>query len=150
MTPRPRPATPARLLVLLLCVAGPAMADVTLGRLFTTPEERAAQDVVRSGAPAGVPGAAASNPVAGPAAPPAPPPAPPAPVELNGLLRSSAGRSTVWLNQVPQNDASNHLLPGRPGATALQLRTAAGRRVILRPGQRYDVTEGRVKEVDEP
>ena len=128
-----------------------------LGRLFATPEERGRLDAARSGVnPEQSPGNALAQfapsqqpggPNAGATA--APYVAPPQPVELNGVVRRSSGRSTVWLNQVPQVDQNNTLLQRGHGAAALSLQLPSGRQVILQPGQSYDQNSGRVKDVHE-
>lgn len=72
-----------------------------LGRLFFTPEQRAALEEQKRhlGAPAG-----------GPA------------TTLNGVVRSSSGRNTVWVNGIPQEDVATQ--PGwRVGETIVPGRT---------------------------
>ena len=82
--------------------------------------------------------------------PDAPPPAPPAPeqLEMNGVVRSSSGRSTVWLNNVPQSGPQNKF--SNRNKKALTVTLPSGKRVLLRPGQRYDLADGRVKDINEP
>src|SRR5262245_40987901 len=76
--------------VLVLCAAGPASAD--LGRLFFTPAQRATLDNARK-----------QNTRIESGTEKAPTPAPPLPqdVSVNGVVRSSDGKSTVWLNNRP-------------------------------------------------
>lgn len=127
--------------MLILCCAVPALAQAQppqLGRLFSSPEERAQLDAARSGTP---PAGAAEAAQAPPAAPPPPPPSPP--MELNGLVQRSSGRSTVWLNQAPQQEPHNQI----SGASQLTLRLSNGQVVVLKPGQQYDPASGTVKEV---
>ncbi len=64
---------------------------------------------------------------------------------MNGVLRSSNGRSTVWLNNVPQRGAANKFSNRDSKAVAVTL--PSGRRIVLQPGQRYDLADGRVKDV---
>ena len=83
-------------------------------------------------------------------APPPPPPPPGPPVELNGVVVRSSGRSTVWLNQETQNEPHNRLArdkSGMPGTLTLRLST--GQAVRLKPGQRYDPASGTVTEAQE-
>jgi hypothetical protein len=82
--------------------------------------------------------------------PDAPPPAPPAPeqLEMNGVVRSSSGRSTVWLNNVPQSGPQNKF--SNRNKKALTVTLPSGKKVLLRPGQRYDLADGRVKDINEP
>ena len=136
-----------RVLLACMLLAGAArcaQAQVPqLGRLFSSPEQRAQLDAQRYGPP---PGSAAQ--AAPPAAPPPPPPAPP--LELNGVVQRSSGRSTVWLNQAPQTEPHNQLARDRAGTPGtLTLRLSTGQQVLLKPGQRYDPASGRVSEADE-
>ena len=130
--------------VLYVLLAGAALITAQaqaqppqLGRLFLSPEQRAQLDAQRYGPPAPDPALAAP-----PSPPPPPPPAPP--VELNGVVQRSSGRSTVWLNQEAQNEPHNHLARGQPGT--LTLRLSNGQVVLLKPGQRYDPASGTVTE----
>ncbi len=109
-----------------------------LGRLFMTPEQRTQLDAQRYGPPPGTPA---------PAVAPPPPPPPPPPVELNGMVERSSGRSTVWLNQTPQQEPHNQLDRARGGT--LTLRLSSGQVVRLKPGQRYDPASGSVSEAPE-
>lgn len=67
---------------------------------------------------------------------------------MNGVLRTSNGRSTVWLNNVPQGGGANKF--SNRNRQALTVTLPSGKRVILQPGQRYDLAEGRVKDISEP
>lgn len=69
---------------------------------------------------------------------------------MNGVLRSSSGRSTVWLNNVPQSGAQNKLSTRGKKSQALTVTLPSGKKVILQAGQRYDVNDGRVKDINEP
>jgi hypothetical protein len=123
---------------LILCCALASLAQAQppqLGRLFSSPEERAQLDASRSGS--GTPPAGAA-----PVAPPPPPPPPGPPMELNGLVQRSSGRSTVWLNQTPQQEPYNQV----SGASQLTLRLSNGQVVLLKPGQQYDPASGTVME----
>ncbi|MDZ5634915.1 hypothetical protein [Janthinobacterium sp. GMG1] len=108
-----------------------------LGRLFLSPQQRAQLDAQRYGPPPPDPVMAAP--------PPPPPPAPP--VELNGVVQRSSGRSTVWLNQEAQNEPHNRLARDKPGT--LTLRLSNGQVLLLKPGQRYDPASGTVTEAQE-
>lgn len=123
--------------LLIACCAATALAQAQppqLGRLFSSPEERAQLDASRSGTP---PAGTAQAP---PSPPPPPPPGPP--MELNGLVQRSSGRSTVWLNQTPQQEPYNQV----SGASQLTLRLSNGQVVVLKPGQQYDAASGTVME----
>jgi hypothetical protein len=134
-----------------LLAAAPAMAQADpdqLGRLFATPGERAQLDSKRGAQPSVPANAApADQPPATPAesAPP-PPPALPQPVQMNGLVRSSTGRTTVWLDGTAQNDGTAKLLKDKE----VQMHLSSGRRVILKPGQRFNPANGAVQEVTAP
>ena len=122
---------------LLLCaaLASASLAQagpVQLGRLFSSPEQRAQLDAQRNGPP--------PAPAVQAAPPPPPPPAPP--VQLDGLVQRSSGRSTVWLNQTPQQEPHNQLAPGGQ----LTLTLSSGQVVVLKPGQQYDPASGTVVE----
>lgn len=75
-------------------------------------------------------------------------PEPAARLEMNGLVRSSSGRSTVWLNNVPQSGAHNKF--SNRNNKALSVTLPSGKKILLQPGQRYDLADGRVKDVNEP
>ncbi|MGK5078936.1 hypothetical protein [Janthinobacterium sp. HLX7-2] len=131
---------------LLLCVllAGTALCAQAqgpqLGRLFLSPEQRAQLDAQRYGPPP-------ADPVLAAPAPPPPPPPPGPPVELNGVVQRSSGRSTIWLNQTPQNEPHNRLRGGMNGkGSTLSLRLSNGQLILLKPGQRYDPASGSVSE----
>lgn len=124
--------------LLIACCAVTALAQAQppqLGRLFSSPEERTQLDATRSGTPP------AGTTQAPPVPPPPPPPAPP--MELNGMVQRSSGRSTVWLNQTPQQEPYNQV----SGASQLTLRLSNGQVVVLKPGQQYDPASGTVMEV---
>src|SRR5450830_457073 len=113
------------LLLLLLTSITASAQEQRLGRLFSSPEQRAQLDVQRYGAP--------PTDKAAPATPPEPPP----PVELNGLVQRSSGHSTIWLNQTPHNDSKG------------TLRLSNGQPLRLKPGQRYDPASNTIREVTE-
>ncbi|MDO8071812.1 hypothetical protein O3299_09735 [Janthinobacterium sp. SUN176] len=128
-----------RILCALLAGAALTAQAQPLGRLFLSPQQRAQLDAQRYGPPPPDPALAAPTP------PPPPPPAPP--VELNGVVQRSSGRSTVWLNQEAQNEPHNRLARDKPGT--LTLRLSNGQAVLLKPGQRYDPASGTVTEAQE-
>lgn len=123
----------------MLLVTGAAGAQPpTIGRLFTTPAERHQLDVQRGllGAPPPAP-APVAEPVA---APPAP-----EPVTLNGFVRRSDGRNTVWVNQEAQESAT---FSGDPRQPRVTVPTPAGGSVTLKPGQTADLNSGRIDDVE--
>ncbi|HEX5344766.1 MAG TPA: hypothetical protein VFX55_19895 [Duganella sp.] len=143
-----------------LLAAAPAPAQVTLGRLFATPAERAAMEASRGAraallpnsqgvapAPAPDPGMAGGAPMMDPNAAAAAQAAavqaaPPPTLTMTGVLRSSDNRSVVFLNGEPQ--------PGLKAGAQVLVTMPSGRKVLLKPGQRYDLNESRVKDVNEP
>lgn len=139
-------------LVLLVCAIAaasmPAVAEPpVIGRLFMTPDERASLDAQRAG------GGRAARASAMPAAPPeaaepspaAEPPPPPAPVVVTGIVKRSDGHSTVWLNNVPQEDAA--IKPeARTGAPSVTVPLQGGQRATVKAGQQLDVTTGEVRD----
>lgn len=140
---------PAMLALILTTAAVLPVHGQTLGRLFATPAERDAMENQRS--------TGAAQPAAVQVAPPpafqptpavAAAPAAPETLAMSGSLRSSKGRSTVWLNNTVQNDSQNNF--SNNSASAVTITLAGGKQVILKPGQRYDLNSARVKDVNEP
>lgn len=135
-----------------LAASVPTQAQVTLGRLFSTPAERATMDAGRGSSAAlapnsqGVaptPGMAGGPPATDPnAAAAAAPAAAASTLTMTGVLRSSDNRSVVFLNGVPQ--------PGRQVGSQVLVTMPSGKKVLLKPGQRYDLNESRIKDVNEP
>jgi len=142
---------PALLLPLLLLLASQCAAQLPpsarLGRLFSSPGDRALLDSKRGATPTAP--ATPNGPTGETSMPSGPmsdgagaaPPAGPAPVELNGVLRSSSGRVTTWLNAEPTSS-------GTPaaGGKSVALRLSSGRKLLLKPGQSYDAISGAVQE----
>ncbi|NHZ94833.1 hypothetical protein [Massilia sp. CCM 8734] len=118
---------------ILLGAAMTARAQPQIGRLFTTPAERQQLDIAR-----------------GLVAPPPPPPvaaAPPAPqpMTVNGFVRCSGGKSTVWVNNEAQDGARNRL-SGPAQAPRVTVTLPSGRKVSVKPGQSVDANAGTVSE----
>ena len=124
-----------RLFLILTFALLPAFASGadSFGRLFNTPEERAALDRLRE-----------NNGVADKA---------PAveQIELNGVVKRSGGKFTAWINQKAQNENQNPqgiLVLGKtldPSSAALLL--SSGKKVELKAGQTYDTVSGKVEDV---
>jgi hypothetical protein len=125
--------------MLPLVAAAPADTGAGLGRLFTTPAERAVIDRLR-GVSAPPPGAAAAT---SDAAPPATGDTRvPASVRLRGVVRRSDGNDEVWLDGgrigvVGGVNAQDRVPVRIPGTD---------RRVWLKPGQVLDTATGAVRE----
>ncbi len=127
----------------LLLMAGAAHAQTaSLGRLFSTPDERHQLDVAR-----GLATAPPAPPVAAPQAAPIAPA--PEPVTINGFVRRSAGRSTVWVNQETR-DARQNQFSGPAQAPQVTLNLPGGGKVKVKPGQTVDLSTGTVRDVDAP
>lgn len=101
-----------------------------------------------AGAPPGAPGGPPmQDPMAGAAGAM---PSAASTLTMTGVLRSSDNQITVWLNGTPQPYLQGALTPPGAGPAALTLALPSGTKVILKPGQRYDLNERRVKDVNEP
>lgn len=155
-------------LLLLLAAQAGAQSFISMGRLFTTPSERAQLDAQRSQAPAGTgaaaaggagslvpgmpagPGGAAGAGLAaaagaGAAAAPGAEGAGGAQdargeLLLGGIVRRSNGRAMVIVN--------GEVTPAPAGSVqrgGVRL-DADGRSIILKPGQRYDPATGEIHE----
>ncbi|MRW88937.1 hypothetical protein GJ699_02965 [Duganella sp. FT80W] len=154
----------ALLLAALATSPVPAGAQVSMGRLFSTPAERAAMETGRGTSAALAPNSPGQQPAPGtPGGPPAgampdngPPgvpgaagaaqggaPAAASTLVMNGILRRGDNQTTVWLNNLPQRGSSTTT----PNITVT---LPSGRKVTLKAGQRYDLNEGRIKDVNEP
>ena len=117
----------AALLALLLALPC-AQAQEPLGRLFFTPEQRQALDARRKARLPDKPAAAA-------AASPT--------MRLDGYVKRSAGRSTVWVNGEPTDDATR--IPATSdGRVGVQL--DSGARVGLKPGETLDRGNNEVRD----
>lgn len=118
----------------LLGLAVPAGAE-PLGRLFFSPGERARLDQMRNGnvddnAPTGQP-------------------SPTEQVTLNGLVRRSSGKTTAWINQLPQNENETPqgvAVQGQTAKPSALLRLPSGKQVQLKAGQTFDITKGKIRE----
>jgi len=115
-------------------IAPPACAE-DLGRLFFTPEQRAALDARRK---ARVPDKPAAAPVV--ASPT---------TRVDGYVKRSGGPSTVWLNSEPvteQGADAPRIRGGRDSRVDVQL-GEDGSRVPMKPGQVVNRETGEVRDV---
>ena len=128
---------PSLLLGVALCFAASAQAQ-ELGRLFFTPDQRAALDARRK---ARVPDKPAASPqVESPI------------TRINGAVQRSGGKSTVWVNgeAIPESSApgSAQLTPRGPNAGRVSIPTGEGAQQFdLRVGESLDRGSGQVKDV---
>lgn len=119
-----------RLAGLVLALACGAAHAEDLGRLFFTPEQRQALDARRKARLPDKPAAAA---IASPT------------MRLDGYVKRSGGRSTVWVNGLPMDDA-----PRLPGSSDGRVPLSVGdsrARVGLKPGETLDRGSNEVRDV---
>jgi len=124
----------ALLLVLPALHARPALAQ-EFGRLFFTPEQRAALDARRK---ARIPDKPAASAVASPT------------TRMNGYVKRSSGPSTVFLNGEGVTETSQPDSPRVPRGNDDTVSVPvgdAGMRVPLRPGEVLDSGTGEVHDV---
>lgn len=114
---------PSLLLIALLLTAGPAASAEPLGRLFFSPAERAALDQARAHQPGSLSAATHGE------------------ISLSGYVRRSSGKTTTWINSVPQHDAA-----ASPTTSGVPIRLPSGRQITLKPGQSYDQVRGEIRE----
>ena len=117
--------------VLLVLLAQSAFAQ-ELGRLFFTPEQRAALDARRK---ARLPDKPAAPLVVSPT------------TRLDGYVKRSDGRSTVWMNGEPQTEGSADA-PRIGGDSSERLAVPTGeggRRAGMKPGEVLDRGTGEVR-----
>ena len=126
----------AALLGALLGAAGARAQE--LGRLFFTPEQRAALDARRKARVPDKPAAApqAESPI----------------TRVNGAVRRSGGRSTVWVNDeaIPENAAAaaGQPAPSAKGSGRVSLPAGeSAQRYDLRVGESLDRGSGEVRDV---
>ena len=125
-------------LIALLGAAADAGAQQSLGRLFFTPEQRAALDARRKARIPDKPAAAvtAESPT----------------TRVDGLVMRSSGRSTVWVNGEPAPDGVEQeglrVRPDRsdPGQVSVTVGDSA-RKFDLRVGEKLDRGSGEVRDV---
>jgi hypothetical protein len=124
-----------------------ACADEPLGRLFSTPKERANLDYLRQTRKNIVPQAVA------PTASPVQVLALPKAVELQGYVKRSDGKQgTVWINQQAIQEGTKNgeiavgHLPQQQNRVPIQI-NASGKVLTLKAGQTYDPETNRVREI---
>jgi len=101
-----------------------------LGRLFFTPEQRSALDARRK---ARVPDRATSPMVASPT------------MRLDGYVKRSGGKSTVWVNGEPADDFTRPPAGGSDSRVSVGVGDAGGR-VGLKPGEVLDRGNGEIRD----
>lgn len=137
--------TSAILLLTLFC-AVPAQGQ-NLGRLFSTPAERANLDRLRIQNKLG-------ETVTETAPPPVAVEVPPQEFTHNGFVKRSNGLETTWINQLPSQDQKKSpnikVKQQLSKAPAVSVLLPSGKRHELKVGQSFDATTGKVREVYDP
>ncbi len=132
------------LLMILMLLPGITVAADSLGRLFTTPAERASLDYLRQTRKAEVLEADKSAEAA---------PAVPSSISVQGYVKRSDGtKGTVWVNQKPmqENSGTDEIQVGklRADGNQVQLKLPAnGKSLNLKAGQMYVPETDSVSEV---
>lgn len=124
---------PLALALVLLAAAAPARAAEPLGRLFFTPEQRAALDARRK---ARVPDKPAAAVIASPV------------TRVDGYVQRSQGPSTVWVNgeSLSEGGADAPRIQAPTGNVSISVGDG-GKRVPLKPGESLDRGTGEVKDI---
>jgi hypothetical protein len=130
--------------ILLAALGTPGAAqEPTLGRLFLTPEQRAALDNARRNR-IRAEALAATTVARKPKVPPA------RSVTINGIVSRSDGESTIWVNGRPtegQTEDGMRVTISPDSQSSVVLREPEkGRRVRLKVGQKADLISGRIQE----
>jgi hypothetical protein len=119
-----------RLCMIALLLIPTASVSQEVGRLFFTPEQRAALDARRR---ARVPDKPAAVVVASPT------------TKLDGYVKRSGGPSTVWVNGEPLPEGAGDA--PRIGPRVSISVGEGGRRAALRPGEAIDRGTGEVRDI---
>ena len=125
----------ARLIFLLMIAFLPGHAVCagaeSLGRLFFSPDERAMLDRMRQKNGGSTVSATEQ-------------------VTLNGIVQRSSGKTTAWINQVPQNENETPqgiaVQQGKTSKPSALLLLPSGKQVQLKAGQTFDTTKGKIRE----
>ena len=128
----------ARWLAIALLLGPGIAAPTELGRMFFTPAQRATLDSARK---QNVQMAISTENTD----------LPPVPqnVSVNGLVRSSDGKTTVWINNRPVTDTHAGVIDVTPAKNDNRVRLSvpnSGRSVELKVGQTVELTSGRIAE----
>jgi hypothetical protein len=72
-------------------------------------------------------------------------------VTLDGFVRKNNGKTTVWINQVPQHGRENPqgitIVQSDHHSTVVSMQLPSGKNVNLKAGQKFDATNGKVTDV---
>lgn len=133
------PSLPAFLLLAAMACAPAGAAEPQLGRLFFTPQQRAALDAGRQ-----IAAEKKSDEPPRPARPRGP-----REIELNGIVTRSDGERTVWVNGKPYYGGAPRgveILTDPRQPAAARIRLPGKRAADLRVGQRLEAGSGEVHE----
>ncbi len=106
-----------------------------LGRLFFSPGERARLDQMRNGNASASAPAGQQSPIEQ--------------ITLNGIVRRSSGKTTAWINQLPQNENETPqgvAAQGQAAKPSALLLLPSGKQVQLKAGQTFDAVKGKIRE----
>lgn len=120
---------PVAIFLALTAGSPPAAAADDLGRLFFTPEQRKALDARRKARMPDKPAAAIASPT----------------VRLDGYVKRSGGKSTVWVNGEPVESPAR--LPESSEAPVTVSTGDGARPARLKPGETLDRGNGDVSDV---
>jgi hypothetical protein len=102
-----------------------------IGRLFFSPDERAMLDQQRQKSSGSTVSATEQ-------------------ISLNGIVRRSSGKTTVWINRVPQHENETPqgvtVQQGKTSKPSALLLLPSGKQVQLKTGQTFDTAKGKVRE----
>ena len=118
--------------VLLIGLATSAGAE-PIGRLFFSPGERTTLDQWRKNNGGDAPITAETEQIT-----------------LNGFVRRGSGKTTIWINQVPQHEDAppRGVAVLKPAAKTpfVPLLLPSGKKVDLKAGQTFDAANGKIRE----
>lgn len=102
-----------------------------IGRLFFSPEERAMLDRLRQKSGSSTVSTTEQ-------------------ITLNGIVRRSSGKTTAWINRIPQHENETPqgvaIQQSPTSKSAAILLLPSGKKVDLKAGQTFDATKGKIRE----
>ncbi len=119
-------------LLMIAFLSGHAACAEPLGRLFFSPDERAMLNRMRQKSGGSTVSATDQ-------------------ITLNGLVRSSSGKTTAWINQLPQNENETPqgvviLQQGQTSRPSAVLLLPSGKQIRLKAGQTFDAAKNKIRE----
>ena len=128
---------PTLITILALTCHAALAGDTALGRLFTTPAERAELDQARlHGGALPLQAAEPDNPSA----------------TLYGYVVKNDGTSTAWLNPALEEQVGKHLMITQSPrhAPVVSIKTESGRRIVVKVGDTLDLKTGQLQPLLSP